>query len=89
MFLRYDPRRQFIQLSASGTTVAKQRRGATRLDQSKPVANRSAMIWGLGSVLVVTLVINLFSGGDTQTKKAELATESSTLNAGVEPGHNG
>ena len=86
MFLRYDPIRQFIQLSASGTTVAKQRRGATRLDQSKPVANRSAMIWGLGSVLAVALVINLFSDDDTQTERAELATESSTLNADVEPG---
>ena len=52
---------------------------------SKPVANRSAMIWGLGSVLVVALVINLLSGGDTQTKKSELRTESSTLNASVEP----
>ena len=85
MFLRYDPRRQFIQLSTSGTTVAKQRRGATRLDHSKPVANRSSVIWGLGSVLVVALVISLFSGDKLKQRRPNWRLRPSTLNAGVEP----
>lgn len=68
-----------IQLSVSGTTVARQRRGATRLEHSKPTADRSAIIWGLGSVVAIALVISLFSGDDAE--RAELATKSSTVTA--------
>lgn len=45
------------------------------------MADRPAVIWGLGSVLVVALVVSLFTGNSAQSDKSEVATESSMLDA--------